>query len=81
MDFTWKKIKLHTLSLSWQLDSLHSSYKNCVADHVQKYMVTGVSQDTEFCTEEKKNFYNALHETKKIEHDSLIRFYTTRVNC
>lgn len=80
MDFFLKKIKIPNLYVDWQLEGLHSTYKTCLANQVKNYMETGKMEDNELCTKEKANFYNSLHEKRKIEHDSLLRFYSLKVD-
>lgn len=56
-------------------NGLHKAYKNCIANEVSKYMENGTQPSEEFCLEEKKAFYNALHNAKKIEADSIEKYY------
>lgn len=71
MDFILGK-KLYSDST---LKSLHSEYLNCVEREVTKAFESGVVKFEELCLNEKKNYYNHLHDQSKIEHDNVIRYF------
>lgn len=79
MDYLIKKLKPSKLTVDWELEKKHNDYKNCVSKSVQQYITEGEISGYEFCLDEKRNFYAALHEKNKIEHDNLLKFYNERV--
>jgi len=70
MDFIFGK-KLYSDST---LKSLHKEYLSCVEREVVKAFETGFVKHDELCLDEKKNYYNHLHDNSKIEHDNIIRY-------
>lgn len=79
MDYFLKKLKPTKLTVDWNLEQKHSNYKTCVAEKVFTYMSSGKFENQEFCTEEKKAYYEELHKLKKIEHDNLLNYYKENV--
>ncbi len=71
MDFIFSK-KLYSDST---LQNLHSQYLTCVEREVSKAFETGFVKYDELCLNEKKNYYNHLHDNNKIEHDNIIRYF------
>ena len=57
------------------LKSLHANYLVCVSNEVSKAFETGFVKPDELCLNEKKNYYNHLHDNSKIEHDNIIRYF------
>ena len=74
MNYIWKKLTPHKLTVTYDLENKHYLYKVCVANSVHNYMSTGELNE-EVCLEQKENFYNTLHEVKKIEHDNILKYY------
>lgn len=70
MDFILGK-KLYSDST---LKSLHAQYLTCVEREVTKAFETGLVKNEELCLNEKKNYYNHLHDNSKIEHDNITRY-------
>lgn len=62
------------LYLDRNVNSLHKSYKQCIADEVSKYMEGGSMPAGELCVEQREKFYLALHEGKKLEHDNIMKY-------
>ena len=79
MDYLLKSFTPHKLTVTHDLERKHNAYKKCIADKIENYMQTGQGIESEICLEEKQRFYNTLHETKKIEHDNLQKYYLEKV--
>jgi len=57
------------------LKSLHANYLSCIEREVTKAFEIGLVKQEEFCLDEKKNYYNHLHDKSKMEHDNIIRYF------
>jgi hypothetical protein len=58
------------------LKNLHNSYKNCINDEITKHLNNKTVPTEELCLGAKKEFYDYLHQAKKIEHDNIMRYIT-----
>jgi len=58
-----------------QLKTLHEQYKDCVAEKILNAFKEDRVVNGEVCVEEKRSFYNYLHENKRIEHDNLVAYF------
>lgn len=77
MDFATKIFGKLTYKSS--LEKLHSAYKNCISEKVEKYMKDGEIFQSEICLEEKNKYYMALHDINKIEHDTITLFAAEKI--
>lgn len=57
------------------LKSLHSEYLTCIEKEVLKAFEIGAVKNQELCLEQKKNYFNHLHDNNKLEHDNIIRYF------
>lgn len=59
------------------LKSLHNEYLNCISSEITKAFETKNIGNSEYCLEQKKNYYNYLHDKSKLEHDNIIRYFNS----
>jgi hypothetical protein len=69
-DFLFRKL-YHDSTLT----SLHKVYKNCINNEVLKHFNDGTVPQEELCLKEKKEYYNHIHQSKKLEHDLIMKYY------
>lgn len=67
MDLITKRFSKLTYTVG--LEDAHIRYKKCVANVVESYMKDGIAPEGEVCLDEKRSFYDLLHEVNKTEHD------------
>jgi hypothetical protein len=68
-------LKISKLYSDSTLKTLHNSYKTCINDEVAKHFTNGTVPSDELCLNEKKEYYNHLHQAKKMEHDNIMKYY------
>lgn len=59
------------------LKQLHNEYLTCISQEISKAFDTKNVPSGEVCLEQKKNYYNYLHDKSKIEHDNIIRYFNS----
>jgi hypothetical protein len=68
-------INRYKFYLDLTIETLNGNYSNCIAKEIQKSFKENAMPQSELCINEKRAFYNYLHEVNKIEHDNLMIFY------